>query len=654
MAVSPDEEPPPHVLRVTRANATAGWSALATALAAAACVPGAYVAIDTEFTGLGTTDSAAARSDELDVRYAWLLALAATRAVTSLGVAVFVPHVPDEGGGTDPDAGGDDGKAAPASGAAAPVSSGIKAGPGESVGVGTGAPAGEAAVASASTNRTATPAAAVDGTPPAAAPAVPLPTVAGVSATAAASAPVITGCAHSPTPRNKSRSPRRYTVTAFDFLLLCERDFVVTPSAGTFLAHHAFDWNAMFLDGIPYERAASVPVKAGSAAAKTAAAAAAVPAKGAKAAGSAADAAAGSHGLSRSQQKKRRRAANNAELLSLAASPVGAAPPAAAASLAAAGANGREAAEWEWSPWPGGLLHRLSRAPGLPLVVHNGLADLALLYGAFHGPLPPTVAGFCAALGVVTAGVYDTKVVAESVGGQRLSSLGYLYAKCGRLCGRGGGGKLLAPRPADAAASADVSATAGPPVGSPRGSKSGCSPPTPSRVLCEQFAARGFCSIAGCRLLHDIAAVLDREEADAAAAAAGEKAPDRRQAAGEQRRVAAAAAAAAAAAEATLADTATAAASAAGAGGGQKRPRDTEVGDTSTAKGAAPPAVAAPGRAASTSAAHAAGYDAYMTGYVFGALRRMVGGGVGTCVDKVNVVRRAAPLLVGRSKYGAT
>lgn len=42
-----------------------------------------------------------------------------------------------------------------------------------------------------------------------------------------------------------------------------------------------------------------------------------------------------------------------------------------------------------------------------------------------------------------------------------------------------------------------------------------------------------------------------------------------------------------------------------------------------------------------------------MTGYVFGALRRVVGDGVGGCVDKVNVVRRAAPLLVGRSKYGA-
>lgn len=85
MAAPPDAEPPPRVLRVTRANAAAGWAALAAALAAAARVPGAYVAVDTEFTGLGTSDAAAARADALDARYAWLVALAATRAVTSLG-----------------------------------------------------------------------------------------------------------------------------------------------------------------------------------------------------------------------------------------------------------------------------------------------------------------------------------------------------------------------------------------------------------------------------------------------------------------------------------------------------------------------------------------------------------------------------------------
>lgn len=89
---------------------------------------------------------------------------------------------------------------------------------------------------------------------------------------------------------------------------------------------------------------------------------------------------------------------------------------------------------------------------------------------------------------------------------------------------------------------------------------------------------------------------------------------------------------------------------------GHKRPLEAEAGEAATAEGAAPPtaaAAAATGGAAPADAAHAAGYDAYMTGYVFGALRRVVGEGVGGCVDKVNVVRRAAPLLVGRSKYGA-
>lgn len=83
---------------------------------------------------------------------------------------------------------------------------------------------------------------------------------------------------------------------------------------------------------------------------------------------------------------------------------------------------------FRWGKLPRGLLWRIGRQ-AIPLVVHNGLFDLAFLFAAFQGPLPETLHGFISALlECVPAGYYDTKILATCAE-ERASFLGYLFAK---------------------------------------------------------------------------------------------------------------------------------------------------------------------------------------------------------------------------------
>lgn len=85
--------------------------------------------------------------------------------------------------------------------------------------------------------------------------------------------------------------------------------------------------------------------------------------------------------------------------------------------------------KFQWGPLPRGLLWRIGRQ-AIPIIVHNGLLDLAFLYAAFQGPLPDTLNGFvCALLECVPAGYWDTKVIATN-SKERTTFLGYLFAKC--------------------------------------------------------------------------------------------------------------------------------------------------------------------------------------------------------------------------------
>lgn len=83
------------VVRVTRDGADAGWGALGHALAQLS--PRGFVAVDTEFSGLGA--DARLSSDDMALRYEGLRDVAANGAVLSLGLAVF--DVAKDGSGGD-------------------------------------------------------------------------------------------------------------------------------------------------------------------------------------------------------------------------------------------------------------------------------------------------------------------------------------------------------------------------------------------------------------------------------------------------------------------------------------------------------------------------------------------------------------------------
>lgn len=135
-----------------------------------------------------------------------------------------------------------------------------------------------------------------------------------------------------------------------------------------------------------------------------------------------------------------------------------------------------------YGAWPRGLLYRLGKG-GVPLVVHNGLLDLAILYAAFHAPLPPTLQGFIRKLlDACPAGFFDTKVLA-SADDEWQSYLGFAYASavssgCVRVKNR----KNLNPA-------------------------SVYDPPDRPRMqidkLCPFYAAKGFCHAADCQLVHN-------------------------------------------------------------------------------------------------------------------------------------------------------
>lgn len=242
------------IVNVTKDGKDAGFSSFGEKLSK--LPPNGFVAIDAEFSGLGSDPDTS--NDDLGVRYSAIRRLADTRSIFSIGLSIFSPMTESSEG---PES--DDGKT---------------------------------------------------------------------------TKPV-------------------YEVATYDWLLSCQDDFCVNANAGQFLVTHNFDFNQMFMRGIPYTRA--------------------------------------------STEK----------------------PP------AVKGAD-REisTAPWRWGKLPRGLLWRIGRQ-GVPLVLHNGLFDLAFTFAAFQGPLPPTLNGFVSALlDCVPAGYWDNKILSSSASEPR-SFLGYLFAK---------------------------------------------------------------------------------------------------------------------------------------------------------------------------------------------------------------------------------
>lgn len=159
-----------------------------------------------------------------------------------------------------------------------------------------------------------------------------------------------------------------YHVATYDFLTCCQDDFMTNANAGAFLSAHDFNFNRMFEKGIPYTRASTEP-----------------------------------------QDK-------SAEQPQISSQNEGIAK------------NNRKALPFQYAKMPRGLLWRLGRQ-NAPLILHNGLFDLAFLFAAFQAPLAETLDGFIAQLlQTIPAGYWDSKMLA-SVAGERASFLGYLFAK---------------------------------------------------------------------------------------------------------------------------------------------------------------------------------------------------------------------------------
>ena len=161
--------------------------------------------------------------------------------------------------------------------------------------------------------------------------------------------------------------PRKYTVTVLHFVLRCENPWECVSSSGEFLVAHGFDFNELFLKGIPYIRASAPEPK--------------------------------DRSRKKALKKSKFRGKGDANM------------------------------PFSWAPLPRGLLWRIGRA-GVPLVVHNGLTDLALMYTAFQGELPPTLNGFAVALlECVPGGFWDTKVLSTEISASSQSFLSFLFAE---------------------------------------------------------------------------------------------------------------------------------------------------------------------------------------------------------------------------------
>lgn len=259
---------------------------------------------------------------------------------------------------------------------------------------------------------------------------------------------------------------RKYKVAAFDVLLACDDDFVISPAAASFLLSHGLDLNEMFTNGVRYRRACSdtkkkVPVTNNSNVLK--------------------QSKDQSEELSRKSEKKRKRFMHRKHKTG---------------EDETAG-NGKT--DFEWAPMPRGLLWRIGLAQ-VPVVVHNGFFDLTFLYAAFHSRMPDTLQQFCEQLlDIFPAGIYDTKHLAERIADEKASYLSYVFAKARRKFGH----KLTIEAAEDL-----------PPA-------SATNPHHPEKItmdmesvpLCQVFAVRGFCKKQKtCPLSHSIQRVLDQEE----------------------------------------------------------------------------------------------------------------------------------------------
>ncbi|KAJ3180282.1 Target of EGR1, member 1 (Nuclear) [Geranomyces variabilis] len=174
------------------------------------------------------------------------------------------------------------------------------------------------------------------------------------------------------------------------------------------------------------------------------------------------------------------------------------------------------------------FLHLLSR--NVPVVVHNGLLDLLFMYNALFAGLPKHLETFVADLeAMFPAGVYDTKYITEYVYKEKSTYLAYLFRKCEReqeaMRAAGTGRSVICtirdrivfpqskrwmPPPPPAPPSATTTTES---VSNRKRPRSVSEP-----LYCAQYASHGYCRNGRyCGKTHDLDVILDAQAADAAA-----------------------------------------------------------------------------------------------------------------------------------------
>lgn len=147
-----------------------------------------------------------------------------------------------------------------------------------------------------------------------------------------------------------------------------------------------------------------------------------------------------------------------------------------------------------------------------PIILHNGLIDMAFLYQNLYGEMPPKSSQFISDMSeMFRGGVLDTKYVADFEARMVASYLEYVFRKCQRSNARlEHEGKqhvaisfLSYPK--------DATFVENHPCELPRNLIDG--PATPPDNVCQQYAAHGHCGVGiKCPQSHNPDTILDEEE----------------------------------------------------------------------------------------------------------------------------------------------
>ncbi|KAJ3158874.1 Target of EGR1, member 1 (Nuclear) [Geranomyces michiganensis] len=167
------------------------------------------------------------------------------------------------------------------------------------------------------------------------------------------------------------------------------------------------------------------------------------------------------------------------------------------------------------------FLHLLSR--NVPVVVHNGLLDLLFIYNALFAGLPKDLATFVADLDeMFPAGIYDTKYISEYVYTEKSTYLAYLFRKCEReqaAMQASGKGRYIRCTIRDRVVLPHTKRWM--PAVAPELNRSKKRRPSLSmddnKPYCTQYAVHGYCRNGRyCGKTHDLEVILDAQAADAA------------------------------------------------------------------------------------------------------------------------------------------